>query len=179
MNERLTKRCTGAGYVFGFSTSFASFEVLIIPRSLALVRPPGDLGRYAAQLMMLDDKEQLTLSIRDAIRLHAPSAIETDRAACGTIELSYQCSEDANRCVWISVGAPAFPLEEVGVDLEDTNFDGKVDHTVACISFPPTKILSIANAVQLWFAGAPWEDVAAMPDVRNVRSPNGNGDGAA
>ena len=25
---RLTKRCTAAGYVFGFSTSFASFEIL-------------------------------------------------------------------------------------------------------------------------------------------------------
>ena len=29
MKCHITRRCTGAGYVFGFSTSFASFEVLV------------------------------------------------------------------------------------------------------------------------------------------------------
>jgi hypothetical protein len=46
----LTSRCTGAGYVFGFFTSFASFKLFGFPSSLALVCPPGDLGRSAGIL---------------------------------------------------------------------------------------------------------------------------------
>jgi hypothetical protein len=39
-------RCTGAGFVFGFPHRSLRLRFFGFQRSLALVRPPGDLGRY-------------------------------------------------------------------------------------------------------------------------------------
>jgi hypothetical protein len=41
----IIRRCTGAGYVFGFSTSVTSIEDFGFKRSPVPVRPPCDLGR--------------------------------------------------------------------------------------------------------------------------------------
>lgn len=45
----LTRRCTGPGYVFGFQRRFLRLRFLVFKGSLVLVRPPGDLGRWAAR----------------------------------------------------------------------------------------------------------------------------------
>ena len=122
---------------------------------------------------MPTEKDANTQSIRDAIRAHAANAIETDRADPSMIDLSFESSVNPVRSVWIAVCPPALPLDIVYIDFENTEFDGPIDHTIVRLSFAPTAQPTMANAVELWFSGAAWEDFAASPFVMNVSFPNG------
>ena len=102
------------------------------------------------------DKDEHTQLVRERIQHEVPCAVETARADAGLTILSFQSGARGERHVWIDTDLDG----DMVVDLEDWNFDGTWDNSVAHLSVPNEDLL--IRSVSAWLSGSSLEEVLSM-----------------
>ena len=120
-------------------------------------------------------EEKIAQRILETILTKVDNANKTDRAALTLFELSFQSNQFENRSVWIDVFTECEDNDQVGMylDLEDSTFIGRYDHTVARVWFALEDYELFASAVETWFSGVPWQECEHLAGVIEITFPNG------
>jgi hypothetical protein len=92
-------------------------------------------------------KDETTARLRGLV-LTRGGVVETESAEAGLTTLSFTSKKDTRRSVWIDTDLKG----QIVIDLEDNEFQGEYDHSVAHVV--PKDIPMAVEVIEAWLDGA-------------------------